>query len=264
MPIPDFQKLMLPLLEFARDGKEYHVRDAVNHLSEKFGLTDLERGELLPSGNQPIFANRIGWARTYLSKAGLLSYPKRGFLKITERGGAILKNKPSSINVAYLLQFPEFVQFRSLRSQVVEKDWGDDSSAKSPEESLEFGYQSIRGKLASDLLEKVKACSPEFFERLVVELLVKMGYGGSLRDAGKAVGRSGDEGIDGIIKEDRLGLDVVYIQAKRWANVVDRQEIQKFAGALQGQRAKKVFLLPLLISLRVPASTSIRSIARSS
>lgn len=161
--------------------------------------------------------------------------------KITERGIKLLNQSPSEINVKFLKQFPEFVQFISPKKDNNDFEQGiEEILDTTPQESIEFGYQKIRKDLEIDLLNRVKSCSADFFERLLVDLLVKMGYGGSRRDAGKAIGKSGDGGIDGIIKEDKLGLDIVYIQAKRWDNtVVGRPEIQKFVGALHGQRARK-------------------------
>ncbi len=235
---------MLPLLTLAATSpnKEFTSQEAVNSLAESFGLTEEERGELLPSGRQATFTNRVGWASTYLRKAKLLESTKRGYFKISKRGLDVLAQNPPAINVSFLSQFPEFIEFKLARSESRNND-RDSSAATSlqtPEESLEVEYQKIRENLAAQLLERIKQASPAFFERLVVELLVKMGYGGSRSDAGKAVGRSGDGGIDGIIKEDKLGLDVIYIQAKRWdENTVGRRDIQQFAGALQGQRANK-------------------------
>ena len=241
MTIPDFQAIMLPLLQYARDGKEHSLRDAITYLADVFNLSDDERKELLSSGQQAVFDNRVGWARTYLKKAGLFISPKRGFFQITDRGKEILSQNPSEINLKFLNQFPEFIEFKTTKK---DNDKSEpeiiETSETTPQESIEFGYQKIRKELELELLNRVKSCSPDFFERLVVDLLVKMGYGGSRRDAGRAIGKSGDGGIDGIIKEDKLGLDIVYVQAKRWDNtVVGRPEIQKFVGALHGQRARK-------------------------
>jgi len=240
--IPDYQKLMLPLLRLAGDEKEHRLQSAIEQLADEFGLAAEERKELLPSGNQTVFANRVGWARTYLKKAGLLESTRRGYFAITKKGLKVLEDNPVEINVKYLEQFPEFVQFWKPTKTPGGESVGNvpkDIEDKTPLELIEIGSRKLQDELASELLEQVKECSPAFFEKLVVELLVKMGYGGSLEDAGKAVGRSGDEGIDGIIKEDKLGLDAVYIQAKRWSGSVGRREIQQFAGALQGQKAKK-------------------------
>jgi restriction system protein len=238
---------MLPLLQFASDGCEHKFRDAVEHLAQEFQLTGDERGEMLPSGTAPTFDNRIGWARTYLKQAGLLSSPKRGLLRITERGTALLAKRPARIDVALLDQFEEFRAFRTRRREIT-VDSGrtepqhvelEPSTTQTPEDQLASAYRRLRADLELDLLEQIKGVTPSFFERLVIDLLVAMGYGGSRQDAGRAIGRSGDGGIDGIIKEDKLGLDVIYVQAKRWEGTVGRPEIQKFAGALQGHRASK-------------------------
>jgi len=235
--IPDYQSVMLPLLEFARDQKEHSLRESIEILADHFNLTIDERRELLPSGQQEVFKNRVGWARTYMKKAMLLESPRRGYFKITERGMAVLSKNLQEVNVKFLEQFDEFRQFRALRRE--KPHIPEEKPGRTPEEALENAYQNLRDELANDLLEQIRNSPPALFETIVVDLLVKMGYGGSRKDAGQAIGKSGDEGIDGIIKEDRLGLDTIYIQAKRWENTVGRPEIQKFAGALQGQRAKK-------------------------
>jgi restriction system protein len=231
MAIPDYQSIMLPLLQLAGDQKEHSLREAIDALADEFNLTDEERRELLPSGQQATFDNRVGWARTYLKKAGLLKSTRRGYFQVTERGLGVLDQNPPEINSAFLKQFPEFVEFQApRRGKVDEAREPDVSETQTPEEEIEAAYQRVRQGVAAELLQTIKSCSPAFFERLVIDLLVKMGYGGTRKDAGQAVGR---------IKEDRLGLDIVYIQAKRWDNPVGRPEIQKFAGALQGQRARK-------------------------
>ncbi len=242
MPIPDYQTLMLPLLRFAADCNDHTTREAVEALGTEFQLTPAERNELLASGQQAIFNNRVGWANSYLKKAGLLESPRRGALRITARGQQILGDSPPRIDVKYLERFPEFIEFRDASRNNRETTTTESVATameQTPEEALELAHQSLRRSLAQDILSRILSCSPTFFERLVVELLVKMGYGGSRRDAGERIGQSGDGGIDGIIKEDRLGLDTIYIQAKRWQGSVGRPEIQKFVGALQGQRAKK-------------------------
>lgn len=239
MSIPDYQSCMLPLLKFYSDGQDHTFREAVEALAMKFKLTDQERKEMLPSGQQEIFDNRIGWARTYMKKAGLIEAPKRGVNRIMPRGLDVLQKKPERIDINYLAQFKEFQEFRALRHPKQDEEQEAEANNKTPEEALENAYQKIRNDLAADLRERLKTCSPAFFERLVVEVIVKMGYGGTRLDAGKAIGKSGDGGVDGIIKEDKLGLDAIYIQAKRWENTVGRPEIQKFVGALTGQRAKK-------------------------
>ena len=242
--IPDYQTLMLPLLKLVSDGQEHKYRDIIENLAIKFEVTDEERKELLASGNQAIFDNRVGWAKTYLKKAGLLDSPKRATFVITDLGRQTLSKNPDRIDAKYLRQFPAFLEFQNAsrnENETEEEIATIEIHEQTPEENLDKAYQRIRKSLASELLNKVIELSPAFFERLVVELLVKMGYGGSIKDAGKAMGKSGDEGIDGTIKEDKLGLDIIYIQAKRWktGNVVGRPEIQKFVGALAGQGAKK-------------------------
>ena len=238
MTIPDYQTVMLPLLKYAADRKDHSLREAVDSLAEQFKLSEEEKKEMLSSGQQAIFLNRVGWARTYLKKAGLLETPRRAYFCISDRGLKVLQEKPSRIDAKFLDQFEEFREFRAKKKEKPEKGKVKETK-ETPEELLENSYQNLRANLAHEILEQIKKNSPSIFENIVVELLVKMGYGGSRKDAGQAIGKSGDEGIDGIIKEDRLGLDIIYIQAKRWANTVGRPEIQKFAGALQGQRAKK-------------------------
>ncbi len=241
MAIPDYQSCMLPLLRYAADGQEHQLKDAVQKLAQEFKLTDEELNEFLPSGQQPVFINRIGWARTYLKKAGLLLSPRRGYFQITSRGQAVLKEAPRHINVKYLERFPEFLEFKTARKDSSEEGLAEVEVApgQTPHEALETAYERLRSELAAEILQTLKSSDPTLFESIVVELLVKMGYGGSRKDAGRAIGRTGDEGIDGIIKEDHLGLDNIYIQAKRWESTVGRPELQKFAGALQGQRARK-------------------------
>jgi restriction system protein len=239
MAVPEFQTLMLPLLKIAGDDGEHRLSEAIEALAVQFRLSDDDRRELLPSGRQAKFDNRVGWARTYLKKAGLLESTERGKFRIAERGRQALGGNPTSIDIRFLRQFPEFVEFQKATKREAEPE----ESGQTPEETLEFAYQSLTRALAQDLLERVRACSPGFFEKLVVDLLVKMGYGGTLKDAGQAVGQSGDGGIDGIIKEDKLGLDVVYIQAKRWEATVGRPTVQAFAGSLEGQRARKGVLI---------------------
>lgn len=247
MAIPDYQGFMLPLLRMIADGGEYPVREIYQRLSDEFDLTPEERAELLPSGGQPLVENRIGWAKTYLKKAGLIDYPKRGVTQISLRGKEVLSTNPSSIDTEYLKRFDEFRVFQTVTVNKRDSQTNDDKriieSARddtaTPTEAIETAHQRLHQELASDLLDTIQAASPAFFERLVVDLMIKMGYGGSRREAGEATKLSGDGGVDGIIREDRLGLDTIYLQAKRWEGVVGRPEIQKFAGALQGFRAKK-------------------------
>ena len=240
MAIPDFQTLMRPLLELALDGQEHSLSEAREKLAASFHLTEEEKQALLPSGRQATFANRVAWAKVYLTAAGALDSPRRGYFRITSRGRELLRDVGTRITIKDLERYPEFVEFRAPkhREQPVPPA-DDDSEEKTPEEMLEDSYQKFRNNIASELLARVKASSPPFFERLVVELLLNMGYGGSRKEAGEAIGRAGDEGIDGVINEDRLGLDVIYLQAKKWDGTVGRPEVQKFVGALQGKRARK-------------------------
>lgn len=240
MTIPDYQSLMLPILHLAADKQEHSLQEATKSLAEQFNLTEAELAEMLPSARKTRFYDRVGWAATYLRKAGLLNATGRGRFQISPRGLDVLKQSPRQINVEFLSQFDEFIEFRTRRDKEDEEEiTPGEIDVQTPEEAIEAAYQSLRQTLAEDVLQTVKGCSPSFFERLVIDVLVKMGYGGTRKEAGKAIGKSGDGGIDGIINEDRLGLDVIYIQAKKWENSVGRPEIQKFAGALQGQRAKK-------------------------
>lgn len=238
-PIPDFQTIMLPFLHGMSDGEERSINEIVENLAIKFGLSEQELSELLPSGRQPVFYNRVGWARTYLVKSCLLEMTRRSYVRITDRGKEVLKKNPQRIDMKFLTQFPEYIEFKYSHRKKTSRPDEETTDDRTPEEILEDAYQEIRDGLAQDLLTQIKRCSPSFFERLVVELLVKMGYGGSRKEAARAVGQSGDGGIDGIIDEDRLGLDSVYIQAKRWEGNVGRPEIQKFVGALMGKRARK-------------------------
>ncbi|MBN2654604.1 MAG: restriction endonuclease [Nitrospirae bacterium] len=245
MPIPDYQSLMLPLLKFSGERKEeITTGEAVDALAKEFRLSDEDLKEMLPSGIQSTFSNRVGWASTYMKKAGLLSATKRGYYQITPRGADLLNKNPERIDVKLLKQYPEFIEFQNRKgTRSGDKSDQHDTPnliSATPLETLENAYENLRGELSEELLNKLKLISPFFFERIVVDLLVKMGYGGSRIDAGRAIGKSGDGGIDGIIKEDRLGLDVVYIQAKRWDNnSVGRPDIMQFVGALQAQKATK-------------------------
>lgn len=241
--IPDFQTIMLPLLSLAENRKEHQIRRAVETLADEFKLTEEERKKLLPSGKQRLFDNRVGWAKTYLMKAHLFESTRvgpTGHFQITDRGLSVLGNPPERITIGFLEQFQEFQEFRRVQEE-------DDIGVKgkqvldlmTPEELLELGYSSMQKDLSDELIELIKKCSPGFFEQLVVDLLVKMGYGGSRQDAGEAIGKSHDGGLDGKIKEDKLGLDVIYIQAKRWENSVGSPELQKFVGALEAEKGGK-------------------------
>lgn len=247
MTIPDFQTIMLPLLKYYSDNLEHSTSETIEKLAQEFNLTEEDLSKLLPSGTQSIFKNRVYWAIAHLKMANLIENTQRAHYKITASGLDLLNKQPDKVNLKLLKIIPEYIDHtksfkkeKSSKNDDSEESISDtDYNGLTPEENLEYSYQKIQKSLAQELLQKIKKISPSYFERLVVELLVKMGYGGSLKDAGKSIGKSGDEGIDGIIKEDRLGLDVIYVQAKRWEGVVGRPELQKFVGALAGQGAKK-------------------------
>lgn len=238
MGVPDFQSLMLPLLQAVADGAEHGFGETVDRLAAEFKLTGEERAEMISSG-QRRFDNRVGWAITYLSQSGVLERTGRGRFQIAERGRQILAEKPERIDVKTLQQFPEYQKFKSRTKLSDKQATSPEDETLTPEEVLAESYQELRRDLAAVLLERLRQASPAFLEQLVVELLVAMGYGGSLQDAGKAVGGTGDGGIDGIIKEDRLGLESVYIQAKRWEGTVSRPQVQQFSGALDDKGARK-------------------------
>jgi restriction system protein len=244
MPVPDYETIMKPLLEFLADKKDWKVKECTQHIQTHFKLTPEEIRMKLPSGANMV-SNRVGWAKTYLKKAGLIETPKRGIVKITKKGLELLTKNPNRITKQELNQYADFRSFivttNDTKTGEIKAGQVELPSQKTPEEELEEAMQTLNGQLEEDLLEMVLANSPEFFERLVVDLIIGMGYGGSKKEAGEAIGGTGDKGIDGIIREDRLGLDMIYIQAKRYnsKNSISRQDVQAFAGALQGQRAKK-------------------------
>jgi restriction system protein len=213
MSILDYETLMLPLLESVADGREYLLRDLVSQLADRFGLSNDERQQLLPSGQQTIIQNRVSWALKYLKKSGLMISTGRGKVQITDEGRRLLAEKPTKLDARFLERYPSFLEFKQARRAESRSDTATDetfsASDQTPEEAIDSAYRDLRAALADEIRERVRGCSSQFFERLVVELLVAMGYGGSLTDAGRAVGRSGDEGIDGIIRKDKLGLDVV-------------------------------------------------------
>jgi len=244
LPVPDYQSLMLPLLKAVADLKDHSMTDITETLASEFKLTRIERAQALTSGRQSTFENRVGWARTYMKKAGLLDSPGRGSIRITPRGLDILKEKVGRIDAKFLMRYPEFAEFRKVtREGSEEREIERKEGPATLEETLEAAYASLTSLLAADLLDRLKKSSPEFFERVVVELLVRMGYGGSRRNAGKAIGRAHDGGVDGVINEDKLGLERVYIQAKRWEDAVGRPVVQAFAGSLEGVKAKKGVLI---------------------
>lgn len=239
MPIPDFQTMMLPLLRHFGDGREYSTKQTHDAMARHFNLTEQEVKELLPSGTQPRFKNRIAWAKAHFKKAGLVEAPRRGVYRITQAGKELLQENPPRIDLPLLDRYPSHREFRSGNARgesPKEVSGGDDLT---PEELMERGFLELREALAEELLGSILSSSPQFLEQLVVDLMLAMGYGGSREDAGHALGRSGDEGVDGVISEDRLGLDAIYLQAKRWQNPVGRPEVQAFAGALQGKKARK-------------------------
>ncbi len=245
MAIPRFPQFFLPLLELASDGEEHSMDDARAHLAAAFQLTAEDLAEVLPSGRQRRFINRVAWAKVHLAHAGLVATPREGVFLITERGRQLLAERPTQLTFNDLDRFEEHRLFRkgNRQAKTAEAAPPAESVGETPEERLEQAYQALKDEVLGLVLLRVKEASPEFFEKLVVELLLKMGYGRSRAEAGKAIGRAGDEGIDGVISEDRLGLENLYIQAKRWAGTVGRPEIQRFVGALHGRKARKgVFL----------------------
>ncbi|MDY0222832.1 MAG: restriction endonuclease [Desulfobacterium sp.] len=242
--IPKYEEIMLPFLKYLSDEKEHSLSETHDALAKEFKLTDDELRELLPSGQQPIFRNRLGWARTYLKKADLLTSPKRAHFKISDTGLALLNKNPTEITSKFLTRYDDFLEFQSIKKTKANKNIDpkiqiDDATDQTPEESLEYAYQKLHFALSKELLSIVKTCTPSFFEKLVIDLLITMGYGGSRKEAGKAMGKSGDGGIDGIINEDKLGLDIIYLQAKKWDNPVPAKEIRDFTGALASKKAKK-------------------------
>ncbi|MBJ7374402.1 MAG: restriction endonuclease [Pseudomonas sp.] len=241
MAIPDFQSVMRPVLATVQNGVPLPLNELRERVADQFQLSEDERKERLPSGHQTVINNRVGWARTYLNKAGLLCIPAKGMVQITPRGLDALANGPERITVSWLKQFPEFANFHTAKPQVADLPAALDIeiSETTPDEQLAEAHQALVQSLADELLAQVRAATPSFFEQMVVDLMIAMGYGGSRKEAGKATQATNDGGIDGIIKEDKLGLDVIYLQAKRWTYTVHRPEIDKFIGALTRQRARK-------------------------
>ena len=236
MAVPDFQSFFKPLLDLAADGSEHSIQEARESIAAKMSLSEDDVKERLSSGIQTKFDNRVSWAKSYFIQARLFEASRRGHFKITQRGIELHRKGLNRIDIKTLYQYPEFVEFHKGKGA---KEDEPTPHGETPEESLQRAYEGIRSHLAGEILDKIKSNSPAFFEKLVVDLMVAMGYGGSRADAGNSIGGSGDEGVDGIIKEDRLGLDVVYLQAKRWEGTVGRPDVQKFVGALHGKRAKK-------------------------
>jgi restriction system protein len=240
MAVPDFQSFFRPLLEIAADGKEHSLKEARDIIARRMSLSEADLEEPLPSGLQKKFDNRIAWAKSYFVQAKVLISPRRGYFLITDRGHELLQQGHEKITIKVLNQYPEFIEFHKAKpDKTDEESVVEEIQSETPEELLQKAYQSIRSDLAGEMITRIKNNSPQFFENLVVDLMIALGYGGSRADAGKSIGQTGDEGVDGIIKEDRLGLDVIYLQAKRWDGTVGRPEVQKFVGALHGKRAKK-------------------------
>lgn len=248
MAVPDFQKFFYPILKFSSDQKEHSLDEVRELLTYHFSLTDEEKAERVPSGAQTKFDNRIYWVKSYFNKAKLIEYTRRSHFRITERGLRFLEEFTNEITINDLKTIPEFKAFSDGTSTSEDQTSStptltdnNTNETKTPLEILEESYQYIKRELASELLEKIRSNTWQFFEDLVVDLMVKMGYGGSRNKAGEAIKRTNDEGIDGIINEDKLGLDIIYLQAKLWKDEtsIGRPEIQKFVGALHGQRAKK-------------------------
>lgn len=247
MPIPSHEQAMLPVLNDLADGQSRHRRALAESVANHFGLSADERAQMLPSGKSPVIRSRTGWALSYMKQAGLVSSPRRGWYQITPAGRDILARKPERIDNDFLMQFDAFRDFRTRSRSDDGAEVGETHetspqptiASEPPDEALERAYRRLRAAVEAELIDTVKGVAPVFFEELVIDLLVRMGYGGNRAEAARAIGRTGDGGIDGVIDEDRLGLDSIYVQAKRWEGSVGRPEIQKFAGALQGQRATK-------------------------
>ena len=246
MPVPGYQEFMLPLVKLASDGQEHKITDAIDALADQFGLSEQDREVMLPSGTQTRLYNRVTWALTYPTKSLLLEKSARGRFKIAPRGVDVSKKSPPQINVAFLTQFDEFLAFKKKKAKSAsvvastEDEVGDDiETSLTPLERVEGGYNELREALADELLNRVRVMKPKAFEQLVVDVLVAMGYGGSQLDAAQVVGKSGDGGIDGVIKEDRLGLDMIYVQAKRHTNDVGPGAIREFVGSLGEHKATK-------------------------
>ena len=241
--IPDFQSIMLPALKVFDDDKIITTKDIIGKMVLHFNISEEEQKEKIPSGRAFLYYNRIAWAITYLKMGGLIESPQRSKYILTQRGKDLLKNPPEKISISFLKQYSDFKEnrnpskFTNKTKDIEEED--DDVTSKTPDELIEIGVSQINNELSKDLMNYIKNSTPYFFEQLVLDLLISIGYGGADTDNSQLTPRGSDEGIDGIIKEDKLGLDKIYIQAKKWENTVGRPEIQKFVGALQGKRAKK-------------------------
>lgn len=242
MPIPKYEKILLPLLEFAGDKNQHSLSEAYKYISDYFDLTEEERRKYLESGNEKILNNRVRWAKHYLKKAGLVESNKRGYFKITEKGANVLEENPKEIDNDYLRKFEDFKKWKE-GSREGKEEKKESEEGKSPEEIMDNKYKEMKESLVNDIKSEIMNSSPSFFEELVVDLVIEMGYGGSRKETGEAIGGSGDEGIDGMIKEDRLGLDKIYIQAKRWKDNVGPRVVREFIGALDDKGGKKGILI---------------------
>ncbi|PAE12675.1 restriction endonuclease [Niallia circulans] len=242
MAVPGYQEFMYPFLKQLEDKQEYRLQDLYIILTRHFNLSDEDIAEMLPSGKQTLLVNRVGWARTYLNKAGLITVVRRAVFQITEEGLRVLKDpNVTKIDRNFLTQYDSFNEFINKASKEKPNSGNGETEDKTPLELMGENFNILKNEIQDLLLEKILSCSPSFFEKLIVELIVSMGYGGSVKDAGKAIGKSGDEGIDGIIKEDVLGLEMIYLQAKRWKkdSTISRPDIQTFVGSLVGKQASK-------------------------
>lgn len=244
MSVPDYQLLMRPILKAIADGKECSLSICADRIAKDLNLTTQDMEELLPSARQTVLYNRVGWSKFYMSKAGLIEVTKRGFFKITERGITVLKSNPEKVDNTVLIKFKEFADWKQKSSETeLDAKSSNDSekTSKNPEELIERSHATLTAALRSEVLDNVLQLSPSFFERLIIDLLLAMGYGGGRLEMGKSLGKSGDGGVDGVIKEDELGLDLIYVQAKRYepGNTIGRPAIQGFSGSLDGFNASK-------------------------
>lgn len=241
MAVPDFQTLMLPILKIFNDSKEHHVEEVRRIIAKNFDLNDEDLNSLLPSGTSKLYNNRVAWSITHLKMADLIESTKRSIYLITKDGLELIAKNPSRIDLNLLKTISAYAEKKKSWGKTEEFEPTDsiEKSEKTPDELIEEGYEKIKFEISNEIIRTIKSCSPHFFEKLVLDVLINLGYGGSNLDQAKVLGKTGDDGVDGLINEDKLGLDVIYVQAKRWENQVGQPEIQKFAGALQGQRAKK-------------------------
>lgn len=241
MPIPDFESIMLPLLEAVKDGREHRMLELGNELADHFKLSYEEKLLLKPSGEETLFQNRVRWARLYLKKAGLVEDPRSGYTRITSKGSELLQKNISKIDVKFLKQYPEFSNFYHKKKAIsvpemeVSEAVGTDAIPLTPEDMIIQGYEIIRNNLEKEIISRLINNLPEFFERAILELVRKMGYGIDHQ----VLGRTGDGGIDGVIKQDKLGLEEIYFQAKRWKGTVPIHQVRDFAGALLAKKSKK-------------------------